>query len=234
MGVNSITFNGVNSLTYDMYVSGNQTFNSAAKDYEKVSVPGRSGDLLLFNKRYQNVDVNYDAIVIKNYQANTEAIRAWLLSADGYCRLEDTYHPNEYRMAAFAGPINFDTMMLQAGQTELIFDCKPQRWLKSGETSKLFTRNGSISNPTLFEAKPQIRVYGRGTLTIGDSQINILTPGKAYLDIDCEIQDCYEGSVNRNSNITVSKWPTLKPGNNQIVLGTGITRVQITPRWWTL
>lgn len=234
MGVNSITFNGVNSLTYDMYVSGNQTFNSAAKDYEKVSVPGRSGDLLLFNKRYQNVDVNYDAIVIKNYQANTEAIRAWLLSADGYCRLEDTYHPNEYRMAAFAGPLNFDTMMLQAGQTELIFDCKPQRWLKSGETVKEFTSSGTISNPTLFEAKPKIRVYGKGTITIGDSQINIKNPGIIFLDIDCEIQDCYEGYFNRNSNITVSKWPTLKPGNNQIVLGTGITKIQITPRWWTL
>lgn len=234
MGVNSITFNGVNSLTYDMYVSGNQTFNSAAKEYEKVSVPGRSGDLLLFNKRFQNVDVNYDAIIIKDYDNNTDAIRSWLLSADGYCRLEDTYHPNEYRMASFAGPVNFDTIMLEAGQTTLTFNCKPQRWLKSGEINQNFTSSGTISNPTLFEAKPLLRVYGTGTVTIGSSQITITTAGTSYIDIDCEIQDCYEGSINRNGNVTISKWPTLVPGNNGITLGTGITKVQIIPRWWKL
>ena len=78
MAINSITFNGQNSLDYGLYVSGNQTFNSAEKDYSKVSVPGRSGDLLVFNNRYKNVSLNYNAILIENYEENAERVRAWL------------------------------------------------------------------------------------------------------------------------------------------------------------
>ena len=238
MEINSITFNGQNSLDYGLYVSGNQTFNSAEKDYSKVSVPGRSGDLLVFNKRYKNVNVNYDAILIENYEENAERVRSWLLSADGYCRLEDTYHPNEFRIASFSGPINFDTKMLEAGETTLTFDCKPQRWLKSGEQKIIVTpdNNRSILNPTLFESKPLIRIYGTGQIFIGTGDITINADGSEYVDIDCDIMDCYEGLVNRNGNVTISKWPEFTPGNNSIVFSSdsNITKVCITPRWWTL
>lgn len=238
MAINSITFNGQNSLDYGLYVSGNQTFNSAEKDYSKVSVPGRSGDLLVFNNRYKNVNLNYDAILIENYEENAERVRAWLLSADGYCRLEDTYHPNEFRMASFSGPIDFDSKMLEAGETTLTFDCKPQRWLKSGEQKILITPNNNrpIVNQTLFEAKPLLRVYGTGQLQVGTGVITINTSGTEYIDIDCDIMDCHEGLVNRNRNVIISKWPTFTPGNNFIAFpnNSNITQVYITPRWWTL
>lgn len=235
MVTNSITFNGVNSLVNGLYVSGSRTFNSAEKDYTKVSVPGRSGDLLIFNNRYKNVEVVYDAIVIDDYANRTEDIRAWLLSANGYCRLEDTYHPNEFRMASFSGPIDFDTVMLEAGATELTFDCKPQRWLKIGEVPIIIeATEQTITNPTLFQAKPLIRVYGAGVIGIGNSSITVLTAGANYIDIDCDTQNCYEGTNNKNYQVEISKWPILQPGPNTISFEGGITKVQIIPRWWTL
>lgn len=129
----SITFNGKNSLEFSLYVSGDKTFNSPEKDYTKVSVPGRSGDLVISNNRYKNINVVYSGIIINDYSNNVEKIRDWLLSPDGYCRLEDTYHPDEFRLACFSGPIDFDTLLLEAGSTSLSFDCKPQRFLKSAE-----------------------------------------------------------------------------------------------------
>lgn len=238
MAINSITFNGQNSLDYGLYVSGNQTFNSAEKDYSKVSVPGRNGDLLVFNKRYKNVNIAYDAILIENYEENTERVRAWLMSADGYCRLEDTYHPNEFRLASFSGPIDFNTKMLEAGETTLTFDCKPQRWLKSGEQTILITpdNNRSIVNPTLFESKPLLRIYGTGQILIGTGNITINEQDSEYIDVDCDIMDCYEGLVNRNGNVTISKWPTFTAGNNYVVFpdNSNIAKIYITPRWWTL
>lgn len=129
----SITFNGKNSLEFSLYVSGDKTFNSPEKDYTKVSVPGRSGDLVISNNRYKNINVVYNSIIIDDYSNNVEKIRDWLLSPDGYCRLEDTYHPDEFRLACFSGPIDFDTLLLEAGSTSLSFDCKPQRFLKSAE-----------------------------------------------------------------------------------------------------
>lgn len=234
INVNTITFNGIVSLDKGLYVSGDHAFNSAEKDYDKVSVPGRSGDLLVFNNRYKNVDVVYHGIVIGNYASNTAAIREWLLSSSGYCRLEDTYNPDYFRMASFSGPVEFDTKMLVAGETDLTFDSKPERWLKVGETSINYTANGAISNPTSFSAKPLLRVYGTGTFQVGTGTIVINTSGTSYIDIDCSIFDCFEGSVNRNSNVTIQKWPELVSGTNGIVLGAGITKITVTPRWWTL
>lgn len=251
MAINSFTFNGQNSLDYGLYVSGNQTFNSAEKDYSKVSVPGRSGDLLIFNNRYKNVNLNYNAILIDNYEENAANVRAWLLSANGYCRLEDTYHPDEFRIASFSGPIDFDTKMLEAGETTLTFDCKPQRWLKSGEQKmavitpetdgNLKEATCTIINPTLFDAKPFIRVYGtrKGRIDIGNTYIIINYPdsGTEYIDIDCDIMDCYEGAINRNSNVEIKdgKWPILTPGRNDIkIVSSAIMRIEIIPRWWTL
>lgn len=234
MAVNSITFNGVKSTDKGLYVSGNKAFNSAEKEYTKVSVPGRSGDLLLFSRRFKNVNTIYHGIVIDSYADNTEAIRAWLLSADGYCRLEDTYNPNYFRMAVFTGPVDFDTILLEAGETDLTFDCKPQRWLKTGEASTTFNASGTITNPTKFTSSPLIRVYGTGDVTFSNGKITVSTKGTSYIDVDCDIKDCFEGSSNRNSNVSISGWPELSPGSNSVTFGSGIKKVIITPRWWTL
>lgn len=43
-----------------------------------------------------------------------------------------------------------------------------------------------------------------------------------------------------NAYVTVSKngtehyFPTLEVGTNQVVLGTGVTKVEVVPRWWLL
>ncbi len=241
MAVNKFTFNGVDSSAHGLYISGNQTFNSAEKDYTKVSVPGRSGDLLLFNNRYKNVNLNYDVVLFDDseteagYRQRAAEIRSWLLSADGYCRLEDTYHPDEFRMASFDGPIDLDTMLLIAGTTTLTFDCKPQRWLKSGENTTTYNSSGTITNPTMFVAKPLIRVYGYGELYIGTSHLTI-SEFSPYIDLDCEIMDCYNGTDNCNDKVIIQnyKWPELKPGQTSISFTTGITKIEIKPRWWTL
>ena len=158
MEVNSITFDGVNSLDYGLYVSGSATFSSAETDYKKVSVPGRNGDLLISNNRYKNVNVQYPAVVFRDLEENVMRIRNWLMSTNGYCRLEDTYHPDEFRLATFSGPVDFATALFEVGSTTLTFDCKPQRWLKSGERKHIFTDNtGKLFNPTNFPSKPLIR-----------------------------------------------------------------------------
>lgn len=83
-------------------------------------------------------------------------------------------------------------------------------------------------------AKPLIRVYGKGIVQIGKQTIEILKAPTEYIDIDCDIQDCFEGTVNRNSYVSLTDFPVLGPGSNGITLGTGITKVEITPRWWIL
>lgn len=254
---NCFTFNGERSIDHGLYVSGDKTFNSAEKEYEKVSVPGRNGDLVLTSNRFKNVELTYHAIVIDNYEANTEDIRSWLLSPDGYCKLSDVYHPGEYRKAMFAGPIDFETYLLQAGETDITFDCMPQRWLNSGDVGHEFTAEsgrveGSINNETRFDAKPKIIVKGFGYLQVGSTRFYIhknneaASPTTEITELDCELQDCYDGNVNKNSYVEIDpSWPVLKKLESTTVVlnsegtfgtdgDTYITDVIIIPRWWTI
>lgn len=249
MEVNSITFDGVNSLDYGLYVSGSATFSSAEKDYKKVSVPGRNGDLLISNNRYKNVNVQYPAVVFRDLEENVMRIRNWLMSTNGYCRLEDTYHPDEFRLATFSGPVDFATALFEVGSTTLTFDCKPQRWLKSGERKHIFTDNtGKLFNPTNFPSKPLIRAYPSdnmaagltANLQVGTYNINIKMPDEKfeYVDIDCDLMDCYTGLINQNGLMTATRWGALTPGWNGVVftqaINGGFSKVEIIPRWWML
>ena len=233
--MNSFTFNGQNSAEYGIHISGEGTFNSPELDTTSYSIPGRSGDLVISNGRYKNVTVTYPAFIISNFKANAEALRAWLLSPQGYCRLEDSYHPDMYHMARFSGPLDFNMHFLnRSGECEISFNCKPQRFLLSGETAVEVESGDEIANPTLFDALPQIKVYGtgNGALTVGETTV-ALNGINEFVVLDCDLQNAYKNILNQNSIMTGS-FPKLKPGNNIISWTGAITKVEITPRWWTL
>ena len=171
---NRITYNGVDLRTLGLYASGDKAFKSPKKDYEKISIPGRSGDLIYWNGRYENVDVSYSVIYLptplysstdtrspeEKYRENMRAIRGTLLSPNGYVRIEDCYNPDEYRLGVFTGPLDVDTGLLQAGKGTLTFNCRPERYLKSGDEAievQLGETAQTVTNPTFFPSKPILK-----------------------------------------------------------------------------
>lgn len=231
---NYLLFDGKDSRDFKVYISGQGTFNAPVRDYDMRQIPGRSGDLMVTGSRLENIEVTYPAFIYKDFRENLRALRSYLLSKVGYFRLEDSYHPDEYRMAIYRGGMEPEVLPRnQAGQFEITFDCQPQRWLKSGETVVTLTSSGSIYNPSHFASEPLLRVYGTGLLGIGSDTITILQ-NDDYVDIDCRIMEAYKGTESRNDTIVLTGYdfPKLSPGNVGISLGTGITKVEITPRWW--
>ena len=230
-----LTFGGHDSRTYGVYISGQGTFNSPARAYEMQPVPGRNGDLIGNDRRFENIEVTYPAFVYTNFRTAMANWRNVLLSQEGYQRLIDTYHPDEYRLATFIGPLEVEAEANnKAGQFDLTFNCKPQRFLLSGDTVQTFTGNGSITNPTLFPAKPLIRIYGTGKVGIGSNAITVTYAPGNYTDVDCEMMDAYYGATNCNRFVRIQNndFPTLPAGATGITLQNGVTKVEITPRWW--
>jgi len=230
-------FDNYISKDFNVYISGHDTFNAPSRDVDSVSVAGRNGDLTIDNGRYDNIKLKYPAFIYDKFDANVAAFRNMLLNARGYKRLEDTYHPDEFRLARYDGGFSTDVVdTLNAGEFDITFDCYPQRFLKSGEAGIEFTSNGSIKNETMMTALPLVRVYGTGTLTINSISIAIASVN-AYTDIDCDLQEAYEDTLatNRNSAITLTdgKFWELPTGINTISF-TGLTKVIIHPRWWIL
>lgn len=224
------------TIDFDVWISGSGTFDAPERDVEMVSIPGRNGDLTFDNGRFNNIEVRYPAFISNNFTKNMEDFRAYAKSLIGYQRLEDTYHPEQYREAILIDGFNPETIALNRGANfEIVFNCKPQRWLKSGE-DYLPDITGAITihNPTYYEAKPFIRVYGPGTFTIGDCRVQITTATE-YTDLDCELHDAFHGFDNRNQYVKLlsGKFPSLPPGDVLIDKGT-TTKLQIKPRWYTI
>lgn len=237
MSINSFTFNGESSTDYGVYVGGQETYNAPQRDVSKVSIPGKNGDLIMDNGRWLNVEVPYHVVVMEDFRDTAADIRAWLCEPKGYARLEDTYHPDYFRMARLANAIDFETAAFnEAGKTTIIFDCKPQRFLKSGEALVAMTQGGDITNPTRYESKPLIRIIcaGSGTVTIGTYTIAV-SDISTYVDVDCEVQDCYAGVVSLNNKVTLANgFPILESGDTTVGWNGDVTGVQIAGRWYTL
>lgn len=460
---NYFIFNGVDSRDFGVYISGQGTFSAPQKAYQFYNIPGRNGALLGNEHRLENINVSYEAFIYTDFDNNLAAFRSFLLSINGYARLTDSYHPDEFRMAVYTGPFEPKVdKKNDCGSFTITFSCKPQRWLISGDTTYSWTAGGaqdlvgseislyvpkidtsymrwsyedhtinfarvpagnayqyivnivransldikvngtvvktytlpsvtkasanlisgvltvngkigtapktgwesysthvfrvptpsnwskikaacrfssyvttnpypptyqytvfdtlaqmtasslgycccidsgylyvkdvdyssysqfqtekggftcdtelatpsyvsidpfsldfsgdfvtissslgnpsifsvkqlasdSMSNPTAFPSQPIVRVYGNGSFTMDGITVTV-TNATSYTDIDCEAMDCYEGSTNRNNDVSFSTYdfPKLQPGDNAVNIVSGITAVQITPRWWRL
>lgn len=233
--MNYLIFDDVNSADYNVFISGESTYSTPERDIEIISIPGRNGTLSIDNKRFANIAIDYPAFIAYDFRQNFDAFKAALMSVSGYAKLADTYDPEHYRKARFYSAIDPKMDQLNRhGTFNITFDCDPRRFLKSGDAVREYTANASIKNPTRFSALPLIRAYGTGTFTISGVSVAIST-ASTYTDIDCETQEAYKGSTSCNSNITLTNgvFPSLTPGVNSITK-TGITRLEIRPRWWTI
>lgn len=232
--MNSFTFNGKSSAEFGLLVDNITVYGAPQRIVEKVSIPYRNGDLLLDSGAYANYIITYDVSLITNTQANMRAIVDWLLNTTGYKRLTDTYNIGEYRMGAYYNQIDWTMQALNRyGQASISFDCKPQRYLTSGETVQTFTADGTINNPTNYYSKPLITVTGNGSFNIEGQNISV-SDNDYNITIDSERMQCYYGSTNMNDHVTFvsGDYPVLIDGDSEITL-TGVT-LDIIPRWWQL
>lgn len=229
-------FAGKSSLDFRVRISGNGTHNIPERITETVTVPGRNGDLTIRDDGFKTVDQTYDAYIVDDFMRNFSAMANYLQSMRGNQRLEDSYHLDEFRLATFAGPIDPNTIMDEAGKFTLTFKCQPQRFLKSGENETVIGAGTSknLRNPSLMDALPLIRVTGNGTFTINGDSVTV-ADSTGTITIDSDLQDCYEGTANRNQNVTFSAgvYPALHTGNNTVSVPAGMS-VSIIPRWWKL
>lgn len=231
MGIidNEVVFNGISTKEFNIYCSGRGSFSSPSRQYDAVDIAGKNGTTYRDKKSYNNVALEYKCLIYGDI-SDYERFKAFLMSQSGYKRLEDSFHPDEFRKAIFNGSIEPKIKGEEEGASfKLVFNCLPQRFLKSGEKQIQITSKGSIVNNTYYEAKPLIRVYEDGTITINDKTFTY-TNVDGYMDIDCETMDCYKGNVNMN-RYTSGDFPLLTNGINQVSC-TGT--IDIIPRWWTL
>lgn len=234
MGV--IIFNNKSSADCRIQVAHPPGYAYPERDYTITHIPGRNGDIIQDNGCYKNVErtyeVSFDALN-EDFATYANAVSAWLHSTTGYARLEDSYEPNYYRMATYQESNIFENLYNKAGTATIVFECKPQRFLKTGDNTITIQNSLTIMNPTGFEAYPLFKVTGTsGVLTVNGNSITFSSIDD-FVMLDCELQDAYKENINKNSTIS-GTFPVLKTGSNTISWTGDIASVTMKPRWWTI
>ena len=230
-----LTINGTALSDFNAYYDGSNWFAIPEKDIEKIEVAGRNGDLTISNGRFKNISIEFPCYIRENFRGNYSALINFFYSLDGYLRVESDEDPSVYRMGLLASQI--DPEMLQfnrAGMFSMVFDFMPQKWLKSGENRIALSASNTIYNPSQFDSKPIYEVQGTGSITVNGVEFSLSTNTGTTV-IDCDLQDAYEGTINRNRQLTITGQilPVLKPGANEVTV-TGFTSVNLIPKWWRL
>ncbi len=256
----TMIFNGFSTVDAGVVIQTPPVYEFPSRRSEVIQIQGKNGDIVIDKNSFNNVNREYNlaSVFRKNdsFIGNVRVLVDWLSSVSGYARLEDSYEPEYFRLAMFRAGGQLPNFYDKATAMVVRFECKPQRFLKTGEVDMEFTRSThldssfhKIENPTKYLALPEINVTG-GVVSIelrsGDDynspdNTTILTvTDNTILEkvtIDSDIQDVYTTSSFLNNKVEVTNgFPKLYPGNNWIKITylSSDTVVTIKPRWWVL
>lgn len=228
---NYFTFDGVDSRTYNTYIATSNMFDAPEENVETISIPYKNTPVHISEETFKPFQLKVVCYIPADMQNRIDDLRNFLKSQFKSCRYTEALRPGEYRMARYKQAFEVDKSDRQTAVFALTFECSPQRFLVSGDTPLTISSNTTINN-TNMPSSPLIRAYGTGTLTIGDYTITINSVD-TYVDIDCETKQCFKGDVNCGGNVELTEYPLLVSGENAVTLD-GLSRIEITPRWWRL
>lgn len=212
----TLTFDGRSSSEFNVYITGEGVFNAPERAVEMISIPGRNGAFALDYGRFENIEVTYNCGIAGDDDADFASaisdFRNWLCSRNGYVRLSDDYNAGEYRMAVYKSGLEVTAENLKAGEFPVVFECKPQRFLTSGEYTISVTSGDTITNPTLFDSRPMLEVYGVGKININSETIDIsssvigdviLAESESQLSTDTATQTFSGSIINTGDVVTL-------------------------------
>ena len=251
---------GVDARNFGIYLQKPIDFSEAVPVVETQSVPARNGDLIFESGNYENRTATASCFCLqRDVEKAIGAAGRFLMSKHGYRRLETSEDPDHFWLARIENSPAISQRMRTLAPFEITFDCKPQRFLKSGEEKIVLTNFDGIAqkiyNPFGFPARPLIHAHWateRGEDYAESDSRNMVAlqflyetgSGKAVsarkiesqdLYIDCDIHDAYNESGNQNKHIETYEFPTLEPGENSFgVYQFDLEYLEITPRWWEL
>lgn len=234
-------------------------YEVATKNYDVLDIEGKNGGIVIDKGYYSNTQREYNLASAfdndGNFISKVRQFVDWLMKPSGYARLEDSYEPDYFRLAMYIGGGQLPNLYDKATGIIVRFNCKPQRFLKTGDIPIVFTETQStwymIENNTINIALPEITFEGQACkievisgedvnnpdhITVFDT-VEALGNVNSKFTIDSELQDVYSNTEYVNDKVTLSNgFPKLYPGKNwiKITFEPSTSEVSIKPRWWVI
>jgi phage-related protein len=194
---------------------------------ESITVDGREGTLTIL-KGWENIAFTMKAALLgKNIQGRFREILPVILSAKTIYFSND---PAVYLKIKHIRAGGLERKLSALYDFQLSFVCDPFYYIRNVEPV-IMTTPGSITNPGGVFSLPVIKVYGTGsqTLTVGgkETKLNILA---GHLIVDSALMECSQGGTAQNNQMQ-GPFPVFNTGTTAITWSSGITKIEIEPRW---
>lgn len=242
-------FDGVKLSDFGAVVTAAPSYTIATRDLTLSPVPGRSGDVIVDNNRYNNVTVSYQVATVPMFSDKTEqefvfALSNWLLSEHRYCVLRDTYNPGYFRRAVVTDISTAKVVRPRVVTATVTFNCEPFLYLDDGTTTMIYQGEAgkpltaTLYNPERWDSCPTIKINGNGTFVLSVTSQTILTAEvSGSVTIDKTNEDVYDGQGEScNDKISGLKLPFFPSGGVAVRLipSANVTQpfsLEITPNW---
>lgn len=238
------TYNGCSSEEFGLHIEKKDVFSAPEYDAAFTSIPGRSGDLIVSNRRFANIKVSYTVFLarktVTDLADTLRAIKGWLYTEpDRYHEITDSYDTGYLRYGVISGSLDIEEQFNKLGSFRITFNCKPFKYSMAGLQEISIKNGGSIFNPEAFTAKPIITLKGSGdfSLTLQNGGYNKTWNFKGITDsvvCDSEQMNFYYGTVLLNDKVTGDGFPELNPGETVLTVSGGVSEIKATPRWCCL
>lgn len=246
-----IWIDGVSNKDVGVRIASPLRLGAAVPRITTQSVPGRNGDLHTFDGSYKNRKGTFSAYVYEDNEVKAAfgGVHKWLYGNAGYRRVETDDDRDHYLLARVKSGADIDARIRKIAPFAVELDCKPQRFLISGDEGIIVDSEVVIYNPTGYAALPKIEVYlrdlnmfpntaGDGVVKVGDAVINITGmkygTGNSFI-YDAETENAAaKNGTSRNSHVSVVGDVILPEGETKITVSGDITHIKIIPRWWEL
>ncbi len=196
-------------------------FSAPEYDAEFISIPGRSGDIINPNRRFANIKVTYTVFLARKNIAALAAvlrdIKGWLYSEpDRYHEITDSYDAEYFRYGVISGNLDIEEQLNKVGSFTVTFNCKPYKYSLAGqETVSADASELTITNPTAFESRPYIKLYGSGAVALliqPQGRGMMISDLDEYIEIDSELMNCFKGTALKNDTVKCAEYPVFKSG----------------------
>lgn len=209
-------------------VTAKPAISAAQRDVKTTDVPGRLQGTLTQLLGWKDITWS-PQLALYDFTDLNAAWRRTKSVLQGAQRVAMSDDPGYYRIikSVAVGELTIDDVEV-SGTYKPSFVLDPLEYQDT--PTQTFSDNFDLTNPGNVDAQPLIALYGSGTakLSVNTSEFSIdNVVSTVVIDVN---NHTVTSSGKDITTSTKGDWPVLVPGVNHILL-TGITKVEINPRW---
>ena len=192
------------------------------RDVESLQVEGSNRILHIDNGAYKAIKVKMKCSLWDVSKIDT---LKQLFKAEGEIEFSD--EPGRIYKCRNTNQVEFARFKGLTGVREFTLNFEIEPVAFGTEQTLSFTESDSFEIDGTEDSNPVITVVGTGILSLNGVQVEFLESG---ITLDCEYMEAYASSISKNDKVVLDEFPTLSPGENDLIIPNTITSVSISYR----